>query len=216
MNDNDELNDSAVLSAVRDSISEVPLPTAPGLEAITARGRARRRRHLGALTVASTGACAALAAGLVATSGSAGPAPQHDAPPVQLAAFSVVAGPGGTTTLTLYPGQVADPSAVRQALAAHGIPALVTAGEFCSTANHQLASGTSRVVTMPAPDKQQFPASGNGPVGFTGFGPFVIHGSAIPSGAELSIGYRQDPQHREISLTLVPAGATLTCTSIVG
>jgi hypothetical protein len=43
MNDNDELNDGAVLSAVRDSISGWPMPTPPRLEAITARGRARRR-----------------------------------------------------------------------------------------------------------------------------------------------------------------------------
>ena len=46
MNDNDELNDSAVLSAVRDSISGLPMPTAPRLQAITARGRARRRCRL--------------------------------------------------------------------------------------------------------------------------------------------------------------------------
>ena len=47
MNDNDELNDSAVLSAVRDSIAGLPMPAAPCLEAITARGSARRRRRLG-------------------------------------------------------------------------------------------------------------------------------------------------------------------------
>ena len=50
-------------------------------------------------------------------------APHHQAPAVHLAAFSVVTGPGGATTLTLYPGQVANPDAVRQALAEHGIPA---------------------------------------------------------------------------------------------
>ena len=42
----------------------------------------------------------------------------------------------------------------------------------------------------------------------------MIYGSAIPRGAELSIGYRQDPQNREISFTLIQAGAPLTCTSI--
>ena len=80
MNDNDDLNDSAVLSAVRDSISGVPLATAPRLEAITARGRARRRRRLGGLSIAGAGACAALVAGLAGGQGSAGPAPQHSAP----------------------------------------------------------------------------------------------------------------------------------------
>jgi ferric-dicitrate binding protein FerR (iron transport regulator) len=64
MNDNDELNDSAVLSAVRDSISGLPMPTAPRLEAITARGRARRRRRLAGVSAASVAACAALVVAL--------------------------------------------------------------------------------------------------------------------------------------------------------
>jgi hypothetical protein len=52
------------------------------------------------------------------------------------------------------------------------------------------------------------------PAGTGGPGPIVIHGSAIPRGVELSIGYRQDPQDREISFKLIKAGAPLTCTSI--
>ena len=80
MNDNGELNDSAVLSAVRDSISGLPMPTAPRLEAITAKGRARRRRGLGGLSIAGAGACAALAVGLAG--GWARPG-QRPAPPGQ-------------------------------------------------------------------------------------------------------------------------------------
>jgi hypothetical protein len=41
----------------------------------------------------------------------------------------------------------------------------------------------------------------------------VIHGSAIPRGAELSIGYRQNPQDREISFKLIKDGAPLTCST---
>jgi len=52
------------------------------------------------------------------------------------------------------------------------------------------------------------------PQGTGGPGPVVIYGSAIPRGVELSIGYRQDPGNREISFTLIQAGAPLTCTSI--
>jgi hypothetical protein len=217
MNDNDELNDSAVLSAIRDSISGLPMPTAPRLEAITARGRTRRRRRLGGLSIAGAGACAALAVGLAGGGGSAGPTaqagpvPQHEAPPVHLAAFSVVAGPDGATTLTLYPGQVANPGAVRRALAEHGIPALVTAGKFCRTAD-QPPPGVGQVVVLPyrplRTTRVPVPAGTGGP------GPIVIYGSAIPSGVELSIGYRQDPQDREISFTLIQADAPLTCTSI--
>lgn len=212
MNDNDELNDSAVLSAVRDSISGLPMPAAPSLQAITARGRSRQRRRLGGLSIACAGACAALAVGLAGGSGSAGPAPQHETPPVHLAAFSVAAGPGGTTTLTLYPRQVINPDAVRQALAEHGIPALVTAGKFCRTAD-QPSPGVGQVVVLPhlrqvTGGQPPWPARTGGP------GPIVIHGSAIPRGVELSIGYRQDPRDREISFSLIKAGAPLTCTSI--
>ena len=216
MNDHDEPNDGAVLSAVRDGISGLPMPTAPRLEAIAARGRARQRRRLGGLSVVAAGACAALVVGL--TGSPAAPALHHNAGPssprhvsgVRLAAFTVAAGPGGTTTLTLYPGQVADPNAVRQALAEHGIPALVTAGQFCRTAV-QPAPGVGDVVTISGPKKIQVPANGQ-PTARPG--PIVIDGSNIPSGVELSIGYRQNPQHNEISFTLIVTGAPLTCTSI--
>ncbi|HLN69952.1 MAG TPA: hypothetical protein VK280_22125 [Streptosporangiaceae bacterium] len=219
MYDNDNPDDSAVLSAVHDSISGLPMPSAPHLEAITARGRARRRRRLGGLSMAGAGACAALVAGLAGGPGPAGPAPRHEAPPVHLAAFSVVAGADGTTTLTLYPGQVANPAAVRRALAEHGIPALVTAGRFCRTAD-QPPPGVGQVVVLPQRPLQAIGrpgpmrAGGPGPMRAGGPGPVVIYGSAIPHGVELSIGYRQDPQNREISFTLIQAGAPLTCTSI--
>jgi hypothetical protein len=214
MNDNDELNDSAVLSAVRDSLSGLPMPAAPRLQAITARGRARRRRRLGGLSIASAGACAALVVGLTGGgSGSARPAPQHEPPPAHLAAFSVVTGPGGTTTLILYPRQVINPDAVRQALAEHGIPALVTAGKFCRTAD-QPPPGVGQVVVLPHRTMQVTGGQRPLPARTGGPGPIVIYGSAIPRGVELSIGYRQDPQDREISFSLIQAGARLTCTSI--
>lgn len=214
MNDNDELNDGAVLSAVRDSISGLPMPAAPRLEAITARGRARRRRRLGALSMAGAGTCAALVLGLAGGWGSAGPGSQAGPPPqrhatkVQLAAFSVAAGPGGSTTLTLGPGQMINPNAVRQALAEHGIPALVTAGKFCRTAD-QPAPGVGEVVVI-LPPRMRYSGSDRRLPGPT----IVIYGSKIPRGVELSIGYRQDSQDREISFTLIQAGAPLTCTSI--
>lgn len=134
-------------------------------------------------------------------------------PPVHLAAFSVAAGPGGTTTLTLYPRQVINPDAVRRALAEHGIPALVTAGKFCRTAD-QPSPGVGQVVVLPHLRPQMTGGQPPWPARTGGPGPIVIHGSAIPRGVELSIGYRQDPQDREISFSLIKAGAPLTCTSI--
>jgi hypothetical protein len=213
MNDNDELDDRVVLSAVRDSMSVLPLPAAPGVEVITARARARRQRRLGGLSAAGAGACAALAVSLASGSGAAVPtaqqhAPQHRTAPVQLTAFSVVSSAGGTTTLTLYPGQVANPGAVRRALAGHGIPALVTAGRFCQTATQPRWPGIGQVATFSAAGLRH-PAPGR-PAGPA----VVIYGSAIPAGAKLSIGYRQDSRSREISFKLIQDGAPLTCTSI--
>jgi hypothetical protein len=221
MNDNDELNDSAVLSAVRDSMSGLRMPTAPRLDTITARGRARRRR-LGGLSVAGASVCAGLVAAvsLAGASGGAAPVPtaghalQHQTTQqttqARLAAFSVVADASGATTLTLYPGQTINPSAVRQALAEHGIPAIVTAGQFCRTAIQPPPGVGDVVVLSPRPEQvvtSGSPLAGRGPA-------LTIYGSRIPSGVKLSIGYRQDPQNREISFTLIVAGAPLTCTSI--
>ena len=214
MNDSDELTEPAVLRAVHDSMSMLPLPAAPHVETITARARARRQRRAGVLSIAGAGACAALAVSLAGGSGGAVPAAQHDnapqnhAAPARLTAFSVVAGADGSTTLTLYPGEVANPNAVRQALAEHGIPALVTAGQFCQNGTLPAWPGIDQVATFSATGPRH--ATNGRAGGMT----VVIHGAAIPSGAKLSIGYRQDPQNREISFKLIQDGAPLTCTSL--
>jgi hypothetical protein len=214
MNDNDELTEPVVLRAVRDSMSMLPLPTAPHVETITARARTRRQRRAGALTMAGAGVCAAVAVSLVGGSGGAVPAAQHDnaprnhAAPVQLTAFSVVADADGSTTLTLYPGEVANPNAVRQALAGHGIPALVTADQFCQNGTLPGWPAIDQVATFSATEPRH--ATNDRAGGVT----VVINGSAIPSGAKLSIGYRQDPQNREISFKLIQDGVPLTCTSL--
>jgi hypothetical protein len=67
MSDDDQLTGSAELRALRVSLSGVAMPGRPRLEAITARGRARRRRRLSAvagLSAAGAAAGTALALGL--------------------------------------------------------------------------------------------------------------------------------------------------------
>jgi len=135
-------------------------------------------------------------------------APQHHAAPLRLTAFSVVTVADGSTTLTLYPGEVANPNAVRQALAEHGIPALVTAGQFCQNGTLPGWPAIDQVATFLGPSPKDA-INGRSP-GMT----VVIHGSAIPSGAKLSIGYRQAQQNREISFKLIQDDAPLTCTSL--
>ena len=77
MSDTDQMTDSAELHELRDSLSGVAMPERPRLEAITARGRARRRHRLSraaGLSVAGVAAGTALALGLT---GAHGPAPVH-------------------------------------------------------------------------------------------------------------------------------------------
>ena len=121
-----------VLTRIADQFSDIQMKLP--VEQIYARARTRRTRRRRA-TVVATGA-AALAAGLtaVAVTGSGA----HQPPPVtaQLAAFSVSAGPNGTSALTLRKGEQyrLDPVALRRALADHHIAALVTIGKTCDTA----------------------------------------------------------------------------------
>ncbi|MBV9383959.1 MAG: hypothetical protein JOY82_08075 [Streptosporangiaceae bacterium] len=203
MNDNDH----DVLTAVQDSISALPMPKAPRLEAVTARGRARRRHRLTGVSAVAAGACAALVVGLAGGGGPGSPASpgsQHGAPAIHLAAFSVVSGPRGMTTLILYPGQVANPNAVRQALAQHGIAALVTANSFCHTKEHPAPPGQVILPYRALP-----PGAGKAPPAIR------INPAAMPAGSKISIGYRQDRAARQISATVIKAGAFLICTSIL-
>ena len=129
------MNEHDVMYQVRESFSGLHMDTP--VEQVWARSRARRRRRLTGLT-AATAATAGAAAVIALTAGGAAPAPARSghapsASPgsasqgsVRLAAFTVTNGPGDSTTLVLRKDAPLDPSALRQALAQHGIPALVT------------------------------------------------------------------------------------------
>ena len=131
MSGNDQMTDDAELRELRDSLSGVAMPERPRLEAITARGRARRRHRLSAvagLSVAGAAAGTALALGLT---GVLGPAPAPGT--IRTASFTLVSNANGTATLTLNPKELLDPAALQSDLAQYGIPAKVTTGSFCSS-----------------------------------------------------------------------------------
>lgn len=194
MNDHD-MNDHDVLAAVRVAASEVPMPMRPPLEAIVASGGASRRRRKAALSVAGVAMGAALVLGLSSLIGAGGPAPARTSGPVRLSAFSVVSNANGTTTLTLQaPGGLLDPNAVREALAQHGIRAMVTVGKFCST--HVLVQERGAVLLQ----------------GHS----IVFDPAAMPASLEVSIGYIGDAQDRTVLVALIKVGAALTCSSIPG
>ena len=204
MNEHDD-----VMGRVRESFSGLRMDTP--VENVLARSRVRRRRRLSVLT-AVTAATAGAAAVMTLTLGGPAPARSGNPPPpppgpgpVKLAAFSVTSGPGHSTTLTLHKGRQyrrLDPGALRQALARHGIPALVTVGTFC------------RATSGPPADLGQVlhpssPADGSA---------MVINGHAMPPGTRLSIGYlpghtRMAPGQFAIRMALVKDGAHLSCAS---
>jgi hypothetical protein len=190
------MNDNDVMREVRDSLSGLHMSRP--VDAIVARGRARRRGRLSGLAGAGVAAGVALTLGLTSVM-SSGNAPRPASPrTAQLAAFSVVSGPNGTSTLTLRKGKQyrLDPNALRQALAQYGIPALVTVGTMCDTA--QEPNGIDRVMSTYR--------LADGAV-VTKFNP-----AAIPAGSKLSIGYFPTGT----SFALIEDGAALICNSNPG
>jgi hypothetical protein len=178
MNVHDEMSDHEVLRAASDSLSAIPMASPPDVEAIMARGRARRTRRLSAaaaLSVAAAGT--ALALGLT---GVLGPAPARDTGTIRTTAFTLVSNANGTATLILNPKELLDPAALQNDFAQHGIPAKVTAGSLCTS--DPAPAGFSQVVPPnPAGEGSFSPQSGPQPT-------ITIDPSAIPAGAELSVG----------------------------
>ncbi|MGH3209177.1 MAG: hypothetical protein ACRDNO_15595 [Trebonia sp.] len=189
------MNEHDVMCQVRESFSVLRMDVP--VETVFARSRVRRRRRLSGLT-AAVAATAGAAAALVLIPG--GPAPAHavNPPPshgpVKLTAFSVTSGPGGSTTLTMRKGARFDPSALRHALARHGIPALVTVGSFCRSTPGSPASIGQVLRASTLAD---------------GSDVLVINGQAIRLGTRLSIGYFPG----RIQMALVKDGARLSCSS---
>jgi hypothetical protein len=199
----------------RPTLPETPVFSTEMADFLMAAARTSPRRRTAAKTsfVVSMAALALvlvigvtvalLRTGSVQTAAKGGPVavsltPVH----VHLAAFSVDTDPGGTVTLTVTMEQTADPNTMRQALAQAGVPASITIGSFCR--NPSPSKALFRVVSphRPRPD---------GTYGL------VITPSAMPKGAELSIGYLPAPAGAmfkyNVGFTLLSPGAPVACSS---
>jgi hypothetical protein len=187
------MNDE-MLTLLRDRFSALEMKTP--LEEIYARGR-RHRKTRRLTSAVGLGATTAVAAGLTAIAVAPG---GHPANPVnaQLTAFSISAGAHGTSALTLRKGAQyrLDPVALRQALAQHGIPALVTVGKACDSS--PAPTGLDQAVTP-----QRHP---DGSVTLT------INPGEMPPASQLSIGYFTS----KTVFALIQDGAPLHCTTIPG
>jgi hypothetical protein len=173
-----------VLLQARDSLSGIHMDTPA--EAILARSRShqRRRRHV-KLSVAGIAAGGALALGLTGVFGSGSSAPAPAAGTIRTAAFTLVRSTNGTATLTLNQDEVFNPTALQQALAEDGIPALVQNGTYCSS---NPAPPSDGVLSLQLPDGNPVPWTGrNSPVPPDAV--TVINPAAMPAGTELNFTY---------------------------
>jgi hypothetical protein len=222
------MNDDDMLSLVRDRMTRArddlgSVHMEQPASAVLHRARSRRMRHrlygaaagTGVLGVAlavglgavSTGGTAAGTAGAVAA-GSPSSAPGASAAQavhVNLDAWSVNTAANGTVELTIK--QLRDKAELEKALAAAGIPAVVSFGEGCQAADGSNPSVIRKVLGIS-----------NGQ-GVTSSGGITIHPAAIPSGDELAIdtyganGKESGPFL--FAVGLVPQGAAVTCSDPV-
>jgi len=202
MNVHDEMSDNEVLCAASDSLSALPVASPPDVEAIMARGRARRRRRLSAVASVSVAAAAgtALALGLTGVLG-----PARTPGTIRTVSFTLVSNSDGTATLTINPKELLDPAALQNDLAHYGIPAKVTSGSFCSS--DPAPAGFSQVVPgRPAGSGTGTPQTGGQPT-------ITIDPSAMPAGAELSIGYFQLSSGEQQANVVLIDTSSYTCTS---
>jgi hypothetical protein len=139
-----------------------------------------------------------LATALLAVSGSGGSQSSDRPATPQLVAFTVVSGPNGSSALTLRKGAQyrLDPDALRQALAQHGITAVVNVGKMCAT--NPEPNGLDQVISSRR--------LADGSV-ITTFNP-----AAMPARSEISIGYFPT----FTAFALIQDGASLHCTTKPG
>ena len=203
MNVHDEMSDTEVLRAASDSLSALPVASPPDVEAIMAKGRARRRRRrLSAAAGVSVAAAAGTALALGLT-GALGPARTPGT--IRTTSFTLVSNSDGTATLTINPKELLDPTALQSDLAQYGIPAKVTSSSFCTS--DPAPAGFAQVV----PGQPAGPGTGTPqPVAQP---TITIDPSAMPAGAELSVGYFQLSSGEQQADVVLIDTSSYTCTS---
>ncbi len=202
MNVHDEMSDNEVLRAASGSLSAIPIANPPDVEAIMARGRARRRHRLSA--VAGLSVAAAVATALVlGLTGVLGPA--RTSGTIRTASFTLVSNPNGTAALTISPKELLDPAALQSDLAQYGIPAKVTTGSFCSS--DPAPAGFSQVVSSrPAGPDTATPQPVVQPT-------ITIDPAAMPAGTELSVGdFQLSSGEQQAGFVLIDT-TSYTCSS---
>jgi hypothetical protein len=157
-------------------------------------GRGRRRLAAG-ITAAAAAAALVLGLGL---SGAFGPAPGRGTGTIRAAAFTLVEHANGTATVTINPNLLLDPGVLQNALRHDGIPAIVTAGSFCSSD------------PIPAGLAQVLPGSTGTPLMPPSF---TINPAAMPAGTELSFGTLHSASRIQTVIELIDTNSH-TCSTL--
>ena len=218
MNARDHVSDADVLTAVRDSLSGMPLASPPDVQTIMARGRRTRRRRRLIPGVTATLAVAAGAALAVTLAPAGHPADRQASgqasrqPAVQLAAWTVTKLANGKISVTIR--ELEGPAGLQSTLRTDGVPASVTFAGQQNLACRPYPAGSvllERVFPIPHKDLPQLPPKGNArPAPAHGRPPalprpsltstvIVIDPSALPGNAGVQLGISHDG-----GLVLVP------------
>lgn len=165
------MNDDELMASVRAPFATLHMDTP--LEHITARGQRLRwrRRRLPALAAAATGIAAAAVVGVAFTPGA-------DSGQTSSSAWAVERGPDNTVHVTI--STLEDPVGLQRALAADGVPAIVTfTGQLCDGLPYRAIPGNDalirQAVTRNSPRERDY------------FFDYTIHPAAIPPGTQLDI-----------------------------
>ena len=156
----------------------------------------RRLNRRLAAGITATAAAAALVL-ILGLSGAIGSAPAQRTGTIRTAAFTLVQNASGTATLTINPRVLFEPATLQRDLEADHIPAMVTAGSFCSS--NPAPSGFSQAVSIPVQARQHRVK-------------VTINPAAMPAGTKLSFGHFQLATSQQTSIALIDAGS-YTCTS---
>jgi hypothetical protein len=149
MNVHDQMSDADVLCAAADSLSAIPVPSAPDAAAIITTGRARRRRRITGLSITGTAAVTVAVLGLsgvyspVGRQPGSGVAAGHQASHLahaQLVAWTVARLADGNISITI--NQFKDPAGLQSTLRADGVPASVTFASQLNQACQPYPGGT--------------------------------------------------------------------------
>jgi hypothetical protein len=156
--------------------------------------RRRNRRLAAGITAAAAAAALVLILGL---SGAIGSAPAHRTGTIRTAAFTLAQNASGTATLTINPRVLFEAATLQRDLERDHIPAMVTAGSFCSS--NPAPPGFSQVISIPIQPRQHAVK-------------VTINPAAMPAGTKLSFGHFQLATSQQTSIALIDTGS-YTCTS---